>query len=65
MKNLQQLDVTYRFNQGLEETLNNDQKIMIYRIIQEQTNNIIKYAAARTVQILLNESKGNVDTYHQ
>jgi signal transduction histidine kinase len=60
MKTLQQLEVTFRFNQGLEEKLSNDQKIMIYRIIQEQTNNIIKYAAARSVQILINESRENV-----
>ena len=60
MKLLQQLDVTYHFNQGLEEKLSNEQKIMIYRIIQEQTNNIIKYASARTVQILINESKGEL-----
>ena len=60
MINLQHLDVTFRFNYELEKRLNNDQKIMLYRIVQEQTNNIIKYASARTVQILINESKGNV-----
>ena len=31
--------------------LNNDQKLMIYRIIQEQLNNIVKYANASKVSI--------------
>ncbi len=31
--------------------LNNDQKLMIYRIIQEQLNNIVKYANASQVSI--------------
>jgi len=60
MQQLQQLHVTFHFNDALELKLSNDQKIMIYRIIQEQTNNIIKYASARSVQILINESRGQV-----
>ena len=31
--------------------LNNDQKLMIYRIVQEQLNNIVKYANAHNVSI--------------
>lgn len=31
--------------------LNNDQKLMIYRIVQEQLNNIVKYAHATSVSI--------------
>jgi two-component system sensor histidine kinase UhpB len=33
--------------------LNDDQKLMIYRIVQEQLNNIVKYAKARNVSIAL------------
>lgn len=39
---------------GLDETrLNDDQKLMIYRVVQEQLNNIIKYAEATRVTISL------------
>ncbi|MGZ8511150.1 MAG: sensor histidine kinase, partial [Chitinophagaceae bacterium] len=31
--------------------LNDEQKLMIYRIVQEQLNNITKYAAAQNVSI--------------
>ena len=39
---------------GLDETrLNDEQKLMIYRVVQEQLNNIIKYAEATRVTINL------------
>jgi len=39
---------------GLDETrLNDEQKLMIYRVVQEQLNNIIKYAEATRVTISL------------
>ena len=34
-----------------EVKLNNDQKLMIYRVVQEQFNNIIKYAEAGTIWV--------------
>ena len=34
-----------------DQYLNDEQKLMIYRIVQEQLNNIIKYAGARNVLI--------------
>ncbi len=36
-----------------EKKLNDDQKLMVYRIVQEQLNNIIKYADASLVHISL------------
>ena len=60
MKHLQKLEVQFAFNKNVEEKLDNDQKLMLFRIIQEQTSNIIKHADARSVQILLNENKGMV-----
>ena len=55
MKLLQQLEVHFIFNSMVEERLSNDQKLMVFRIIQEQTNNIAKHAEAKTVQIMINE----------
>jgi PAS domain S-box-containing protein len=47
--------VTVRFECEpiLEQQLLGEQKLMIYRIIQEQTNNIIKYAEATEVSIVV------------
>lgn len=40
----------------IEELLDEKFKINLYRIIQEQFSNIIKYAAASTIQVKLNQS---------
>ena len=55
MKKLQQLEVNFQFSSGIEEKLSNDQKLMLFRVIQEQTTNIIKYAEAYSVKILIKE----------
>lgn len=60
MKQLQRLDVRFSFNSRVEDRLSNDQKLMLFRIIQEQTSNILKHAEASIVQILINENKGVV-----
>ena len=51
------LKVEFIFNERVENKLTDDQKLMLFRIIQEQTSNIIKYAAAKTVHIMINEAK--------
>ena len=61
MKLLQQLDVQFIFNEKVEEKLSDDQKLMLFRVIQEQTNNIIKYAEAKSVQILINQSNNIIN----
>jgi PAS domain S-box-containing protein len=55
MRSLQNMNVEFKFNERVSEKLSDDQKLMIFRIIQEQTSNIIKYSEAKSVQILLNE----------
>lgn len=49
------LDVHFIFNNNVEEKLSDEQRLMVFRIIQEQTSNIIKYAEAKTVEIMINE----------
>ncbi len=44
----------------IESMLNNQQKLSVYRIIQEQTNNIIKHAAASLIKISLNIEAGRM-----
>ena len=60
MKLLPQLDVQFIFNERVENKLSDDQKLMLFRIVQEQTNNIIKYAEAKSVQIMINEANNMV-----
>ncbi len=62
----EELDEAHSFNVkveviGFEDRLDETQQIFLYRIIQESTNNIIKYADAQEVLIQLSES---VDKYH-
>lgn len=45
------LEIQFDCDPRLEEQLCPEQQLMIYRIIQEQTNNILKYAAATEVYI--------------
>ena len=40
--------------------LDEDLKLNIYRIVQEQTNNILKYASASQATITINKKSGNV-----
>jgi two-component system, NarL family, sensor histidine kinase UhpB len=43
-----------------ENVLNRDQKIAVYRIVQEQLNNILKYANASRVSIQLKNESGRI-----
>lgn len=48
------------FKDAAEEVLAEEHKIVLYRMIQEQITNIIKYAQASSVHISLYEQKGQV-----
>jgi two-component system, NarL family, sensor histidine kinase UhpB len=58
---LQANGMKFKINEDIynESLLNNNQKLMIYRIAQEQCTNIIKYSKAKNVQILLSTMKDN------
>jgi signal transduction histidine kinase len=60
MRAFQQIETKFNYDQKLEKILSDDQKLMIFRILQEQTNNIIKYADAKNVAISLKEQGSNV-----
>jgi PAS domain S-box-containing protein len=57
---IQLMNVEFEFDGLLDEKLSNEQKLMLLRIVQEQTNNIIKYAKAQNVQLLIKEINGKV-----
>ena len=52
-KQLNDIPVNYEFDSELEDILMDEQKLMIFRIVQEQSNNIRKYANAERVSISL------------
>ena len=60
MKAFQQIETTFKYDQKLDKILSDDQKLMIFRILQEQTSNIIKYADAKNVTIVLKEQNNQV-----
>lgn len=55
MKAFQQIETKFSYDLKLDKHLSEDQKLMVFRIVQEQTNNIIKYADAKNVVITLKE----------
>ena len=48
---LLKLNVNFMFDERVEAILNDEERLMMFRIIQEQTNNIIKHSGANTVWI--------------
>ena len=60
MREIQGVNVDFQYNPRVEEKLNDEQQLMLFRIIQEQTSNIIKYAAASHVTLLVNENNGKI-----
>lgn len=56
MHRLQHLETEFEFDSELENSLAPEQKLMLFRIVQEQTNNIIKYAGAARVQIRIKQN---------
>jgi PAS domain S-box-containing protein len=60
METLQHLDVNFEFDDRVEGKLTSDEKLMVFRVIQEQTSNIIKYAKAAKVELKVSEEKGIV-----
>ena len=44
-----------------ETAIDDDLKLNIYRIIQEQVNNIIKHAEAKNVNVSINATAGNIE----
>lgn len=54
------MDITTEINIPYETILDEDMKVTIYRIIQEQLNNILKHAEATTVSIAINASPAKI-----
>ena len=57
MTELAHIEIDTDINLKVLEKLNNEQQLMIFRVVQEQSNNIIKYSKATKVCIFLTEEK--------
>ncbi len=55
MKQFNNIAVTAEIEESIIEKLTPEQQLMIFRILQEQSNNIIKYAEATTANISIKE----------
>lgn len=60
MRRHRQITVAFQYNKRVAQKLSDDQQLMLFRIIQEQTTNIIKHANADAVNIILSETNGMV-----
>ncbi|MEO6488367.1 MAG: PAS domain S-box protein [Ferruginibacter sp.] len=60
MQEFQNMEIHTDIDISLIEKLNAEQKLMVFRIVQEQTANIIKHAEATVGNILLKEVEGNI-----
>ena len=52
--------IEFIYNEAIEKNLTQSRKLMFYRIIQEQLNNIIKYAKPTAVTIQFLQQEGNI-----
>lgn len=57
--NAAQLNITLNINGNLEHT-DNELQLMLYRILQESINNVIKHAKAKNLSIILNKKNNKL-----
>ena len=57
---IDQIKVQTEFDDFTEEMVSEDLKLMIYRIVQEQLNNIVKHSEASNVRIALKKENNNL-----
>ena len=65
IKRFQDFEFIMDFNEVREMNLRIEHKLMIYRVIQEQLNNILKYAAAKEIFLSITIEEGRVTVYIQ
>ncbi len=61
IKLTQELQVDFTADPDIELILSDNQKLILYRIIQEATNNIIKFARAKSILIHLSICKNEIE----
>jgi PAS domain S-box-containing protein len=55
---LTDMEVEFDYDPMIEQQLSQDMQLMLYRIIQEQTSNITRYAEARNILISIHKNAG-------
>ena len=59
-RQLNEIPVLFEYDDKLEDILFDEQKLMVFRIVQEQSNNIRKYANAERVKLSLMRKEDKV-----
>jgi signal transduction histidine kinase len=59
LKTAGNINAELEYDPEIDRRLTDDQKLMLFRIIQEQTSNIIKYSKAKNVMVLVKSSDTN------
>lgn len=65
VKRFQDFEFIMDFNEVHERNLRIEHKLMIYRVVQEQLNNILKYAAATDIFLSISIDEGRATVYIQ
>jgi signal transduction histidine kinase len=60
MKELNNIDVEVDVDREVATALPAAQQLMVFRIVQEQTGNIVKHSGATSVQILLKQKENDI-----
>jgi PAS domain S-box-containing protein len=60
MQEVQKIKMKFRFEEKLENCLSEEEKLTVYRVVQEQTSNIIKYAGAMEVTISVTRAQNEL-----
>jgi PAS domain S-box-containing protein len=60
MQLLQRLQVQFEYDEAADNKLTEEQKLMLFRVIQEQSSNITKHAGATSVFIGINYAEGAI-----
>ena len=63
IRQINRFTIQFRFEKENLSNLGEQQQLALYRIVQEQVNNIIKHAAANNVSIELTGKNGHVNLY--
>ena len=53
LRTLKNLNTELEYDPDIDRRLSDDQKLMLFRIVQEQTSNIVKYSNAKNILVLL------------
>lgn len=61
LRHVKDININIKTEEFDESMINKDKMMAVYRIVQEQLNNILKYASAKNIDIILAADKNEVN----